>query len=124
MLVFSVCLIYVTALECLLPSTTLLGSNDTIDLKEIYFNQKNMFYAALFVLGLIVLTLYIFYPEVNGLGFQTNSKIAEFSVHIVLVIMLPAILVISNNYYLHVLNMVLVLLNFVSEIVTYAITMK
>ena len=124
MLVFSVCLIYVTALECLLPSTTLLESNDTIDLEEIYFNQKNMFYAALFVLGLIVLTLYIFYPEVNGLGFQTNSKIAEFSVHIVLVIMLPAILVISNNYYLHVLNMILVLLSFVSEIVTYAITMK
>ena len=109
MLVFSVCLIYVTALECLLPSTTLLESNDTIDLEEIYFNQKNMFYAALFVLGLIVLTLYIFYPEVNGLGFQTNSKIAKFSVHIALVIMLPAILVISNNYYLHVLNMILVL---------------
>ena len=124
MLVFSVCLIYVTALECLLPSTTLLESNDTIDLEEIYFNQKNMFYAALFVLGLIVLTLYIFYPEVNGLGFQTNSKIAKFSVHIALVIMLPAILVISNNYYLHVLNMILVLLSFVSEIVTYAITMK
>ena len=53
-----------------------------------------------------------------------SSKIATFSVHIVLVIMLPAILVISNNYYLHILNMILVLLNFVSEIVTYAITMK
>ena len=63
MLVFSVSLIYVTALECLLPSTTLLESSDTIDLKEIYFNQKNMFYAAMFVLGLIILTLYIFYPE-------------------------------------------------------------
>ena len=124
MLVFSVCLIYVTALECLLPSTTLLESNDTIDLREIYFNQKNMFYVAMFVLGLVILTLYIFYPEVDGLGFKMSSKIATFSVHIVLVIMLPAILVISNNYYLHVLNMVLVLLNFVSEIVTYAITMK
>ena len=67
--------------------------------------------------------LLIFYPEVN-LSLKMNSKIATFSVHIVLVIMLPAILVISNNYYLHVLNMILVLLSFVSEIVTYAITMK
>ena len=56
MLVFSVCLIYVTAFESLLPSTTLLESNDTIDLKEIYFNQKNMFNAAMYVLGLIILT--------------------------------------------------------------------
>ena len=38
--------------------------------------------------------------------------------------MLPAILIISNNYNLHVLNMILVLLGFVSEIATYAITMK
>ena len=53
-----------------------------------------------------------------------NSKIAAFSVHIVLVITLPVIWVISNNYYLYVLNMILVLLGFVSEIATYAITMK
>ena len=78
MLSFSVCLIYVTALKCLLPSTTLLESNDIIDLKEIYFNRKNMLYVAPIVLGLIVLILYIFYPEVSGLGFKMSSKMLYF----------------------------------------------
>jgi len=43
MLLFVVILLYATALESLLPSSSLLESDDSVDLRTAYFQQKTLF---------------------------------------------------------------------------------
>ena len=109
MLLFLMDLFYVTAFESVVPNLELY---DTIDLKEMYFNQKNLFFAAMTGLGLIFLVLFIFYPEVDVIGIKLSSKLATISFNTLIVVILPVLLIISNNYYLHAFNIVLVIIRY------------
>ena len=50
-------------------------------------------------IGLIIVGLYILYPEVEGLAFGLESKTVEIPVLVIVGIILPVILIISDNYY-------------------------
>ena len=75
-------------------------------------------------IGLIIVGLYILYPEVEGLAFGLESKTVEIPVLVIVGIILPVILIISDNYYLHVFQTILVLLGFTSQVIKYATTMN
>ena len=124
MLLFLITLIYATAIESLLPNSSVLETVTTVDLREVYFHQKDLFYLAQILIGIIVLVLYIFYPQVTGLTFGLESKMVEIPILFVMTIVFPVMLIISNNYYLHVFNMILISLGFIGQIFKYATTMK
>ena len=124
MLLFLITLIYATAIESLLPNSSVLETVTTVDLREVYFHQKDLFYLAQLLIGIIVLVLYIFYPQVKGLAFGLESKMVEIPILLVMTIVFPVMLIISNNYYLHVFNMILISLGFIGQIFKYATTMK
>ena len=124
MLLFLITLIYATAIESLLPNSSVLETVTTVDLREVYFHQKDLFYLAQILIGIIVLVLYIFYPQVKGLTFGLESKMVEITILFVMTIVFPVMLIISNNYYLHVFNMILISLGFIGQIFKYATTMK
>ena len=105
MLLFLITLIYATAIESLLPTSSVIETESTVDLREVYFHQKDLFYLAQFLIGVILLLLYIFYPEVEGLAFSLESKMVEIPILFIMTIVFPVMLIISNNYYLHVFNM-------------------
>ena len=65
MLLFLITLIYATAIESLLPNSSVLETVTTVDLREVYFHQKDLFYLAQLLIGIIVLVLSIFYPQVK-----------------------------------------------------------
>ena len=73
---------------------------------------------------MIVLLLYIFYPEVKGLALDIESKLIAIPFLLIIVIIFPVVLIISDNYYVHVFNMILVLMSFTGQIINDAITMK
>ena len=124
MLLFLTTLIYATAIESLLPNSSVLETDRTDDLREVYFRQKDLFYLAQFLIGVIILLLYIFYPQVKGMTFGLESKMVEIPILFILTIVFPVMLNISNNYYLHVFNMILISLAFNGQIFKYATTMK
>ena len=124
MLLFLITLIYATAIESLLPNSSVLETVTTVDLREVYFHQKDLFYLAQLLIGIIILVLYIFYPQVKGLAFGLESKMVEIPILFVMTIVFPVMLIISNNYYLHVFNMILISLGFIGQIFKYATTMK
>ena len=124
MLLFLITLIYATAIESLLPNSSVLETVTTVDLREVYFHQKGLFYLAQLLIGIIILVLYIFYPQVKGLAFGLESKMVEIPILLVMTIVFPVMLIISNNYYLHVFNMILISLGFIGQIFKYATTMK
>ena len=124
MLLFLIVLIYATAIESLLPTSSVIETDGTVDLREVYFHQKDLFYLAQFLIGVILLLLYIFYPEVEGLAFGLESKMVEIPILFIMTIVFPVMLIISNNYYLHVFNMILISLSFIGQIFKYATTMK
>jgi len=124
MLLFLVTLIYATAIESLLPNSSVLETVTTVDLREVYFHQKDLFYLAQLLIGIIILALYIFYPQVKGLAFGLESKMVEIPTLFIMTIVFPVMLIISNNYYLHVFNMILISLGFIGQIFKYATTMK
>ena len=124
MLLFLITLIYATAIESLLPNSSVLETVTTVDLREVYFHQKDLFYLAQILIGIIVLVLYIFYPQVTGLTFGLESKMVEIPILFVMTIVFPVMLIISSNYYLHVFNMILISLGFIGQIFKYATTMK
>jgi len=124
MLLFLITLIYATAIESLLPTSSVIETDGTVDLREVYFHQKDLFYLAQFLIGVILLLLYIFYPEVEGLAFGLESKMVEIPILFIMTIVFPVMLIISNNYYLHVFNMILISLSFIGQIFKYATTMK
>ena len=123
MLLFLITLIYATAIESLLPNSSVLETVTTVDLREVYFHQKDLFYLAQLLIGIIILVLYIFYPQVKGLAFGLESKMVEIPILFVMTIVFPVMLIISNNYYLHVFNMILISLGFIGQIFKYATTM-
>ncbi len=43
---------------------------------------------------------------------------------IIMVIVLPVILIISNNYYLHLINTLIFILTIINQGITHAITMR
>ena len=124
MLFFITIVIFVTAVEALLPTTSLLESDNVIDLKEAYFNQKNLYYLAMLSTGVVTLSLYIFYPEVKGFALGLESRIIEIPLLIVLTIILPGALILSSNYYLHGFNMILLLGSLISEVIMYSSKMR
>jgi len=124
MLLFLITLIYATAIESLLPTSSVIETESTVDLREVYFHQKDLFYLAQLLIGVILLLLYIFYPEVEGLAFSLESKMVEIPILFIMTIVFPVMLIISNNYYLHVFNMILISLSFIGQIFKYATTMK
>ena len=124
MLLFLITLIYATAIESLLPNSSVLETVTTVDLREVYFHQKDLFYLAQLLIGIIVLVLYIFYPQVKGLAFGLESKMVEIPILFVMTIVFPVMLIISNSYYLHVFNMILISLGFIGQIFKYPTTMK
>jgi len=124
MLLFLITLIYATAIESLLPTSSVIETESTVDLREVYFHQKDLFYLAQLLIGVILLLLYIFYPEVEGLAFGLESKMVEIPILFIMTIVFPVMLIISNNYYLHVFNMILISLSFIGQIFKYATTMK
>jgi hypothetical protein len=124
MLLFLITLIYATAIESLLPTSSVIETDGTVDLREVYFHQKDLFYLAQLLIGVILLLLYIFYPEVEGLAFSLESKMVEIPILFIMTIVFPVMLIISNNYYLHVFNMILISLSFIGQIFKYATTMK
>ena len=124
MLLFLITLIYATAIESLLPNSSVLETVTTVDLREVYFHQKDLFYLAQLLIGIIILVLYIFYPQVKGLAFGLESKMVEIPILFIMTIVFPVMLIISNNYYLHVFNMILISLGFIGQIFKYATTMK
>ena len=124
MLLFLITLIYATAIESLLPNSSVLETVTTVDLREVYFHQKDLFYLAQLLIGIIILVLYIFYPQVKGLDFGLESKMVEIPILFVMTILFPVMLIISNNYYLHVFNMIFISLGFIGQIFKYATTMK
>ena len=124
MLLFLITLIYATAIESLLPNSSVLETVTTVDLREVYFHQKDLFYLAQLLIGIIILVLYIFYPQVKGLAFGLESKMVEIPILFVMTILFPVMLIISNNYYLHVFNMIFISLGFIGQIFKYATTMK
>ena len=124
MLLFLITLIYATAIESLLPNSSVLETVTTVDLREVYFHQKDLFYLAQLLIGIIILVLYIFYPQVKGLAFGLESKMVEIPILLVMAIAFPVMLIISNNYYLHVFNMILISVGFIGQIFKYATTMK
>ena len=95
----------------------------TVDLRDVYYQQKDLFYLAQFLIGVIMLSLYIFYPQVEGMAFGLESKMVEIPILCILTIVFPIILIISNNYFLHVFNMMLISLVFLGQILKYATTM-
>ena len=115
MLLFLITLIYATAIESLLPNSSVLETVTTVDLREVYFHQKDLFYLAQLLIGIIILVLYIFYPQVKGLAFGLESKMVEIPILLVMTIVFPVMLIISNNYYLHVFNMILISLGFIAS---------
>ena len=123
MLLFLITLIYATAIESLLPNSSVLETVGTVDLRDVYYQQKDLFYLAQFLIGVIMLSLYIFYPQVEGLAFGLESKMVEIPILFILTIVFPIILIISNNYFLHVFNMMLISLGFLGQILKYATTM-
>ena len=124
MLLFLITLIYATAIESLLPNSSVLETVTTVDLREVYFHQKDLFYLAQLLIGIIILVLYIFYPQVKGLAFGLESKMVEIPILFVMTIVFPVMLIISYNYYLHVFYMILISLGFIGQIFKYATTMK
>ena len=124
MLLFLITLIYATAIESLLPTSSVIETDGTVDLREVYFHQKDLFYLAQLLIGVIILLLYIFYPQVKGLTFGLESKMVEIPILFIMTIVFPVMLIISNNYYLHVFNMILISLAFIGQIFKYATTMK
>ena len=124
MLLFLITLIYATAIESLLPTSSVIETDGMVDLREVYFHQKDLFYLAQLLIGVILLLLYIFYPEVEGLAFGLESKMVEIPILFIMTIVFPVMLIISNNYYLHVFNMILISLAFIGQIFKYATTMK
>jgi len=124
MLLFLITLIYATAIESLLPNSSVLETVTTVDLREVYFHQKDLFYLAQLLIGIIILVLYIFYPQVKGLAFGLESKMVEIPILFIMTIVFPVMLIISNNYYLHVFNMILISVGFIGQIFKYATTMK
>ena len=46
MLLFLITLIYATAIESLLPTSSVIETDGTVDLREVYFHQKDLFYLA------------------------------------------------------------------------------
>ena len=124
MLLFLITLIYATAIESLLPTSSVIETESTVDLREVYFHQKDLFYLAQLLIGVIILLLYIFYPEVEGLAFGLESKMVEIPILFIMTIVFPVMLIISNNYYLHVFNMILISLAFIGQIFKYTTTMK
>ena len=123
MLLFLITLIYATAIESLLPNSSVLETVGTVDLRDVYYQQKDLFYLAQFLIGVIMLSLYIFYPQVEGMAFGLESKMVEIPILVILTIVFPIILIISNNYFLHVFNMILISLGFLGQILKYATTM-
>ena len=123
MLLFLITLIYATAIESLLPNSSVLETVGTVDLRDVYYQQKDLFYLAQFLIGVIMLSLYIFYPQVEGMAFGLESKMVEIPILVILTIVFPIILIISNNYFLHVFNMMLISLGFLGQILKYATTM-
>ena len=123
MLLFLITLIYATAIESLLPNSSVLETVSTVDLSNVYYQQKDLFYLAQFLIGVIMLSLYIFYPQVEGMAFGLESKMVEIPILFILTIVFPIILIISNNYFLHVFNMMLISLGFLGQILKYATTM-
>ena len=123
MLLFLITLIYATAIESLLPNSSVLETVGTVDLRNVYYQQKDLFYLAQFLIGVIMLSLYIFYPQVEGMAFGLESKMVEIPILFILIIVFPIILIISNNYFLHVFNMMLISLGFLGQILKYATTM-
>ena len=123
MLLFLITLIYATAIESLLPNSSVLETVGTVDLRDVYYQQKDLFYLAQFLIGVIMLSLYIFYPQVEGMAFGLESKMVEMPILVILTIVFPIILIISNNYFLHVFNMMLISLGFLGQILKYATTM-
>ena len=93
-------------------------------MREVYFQQKDPFYLAQVLIGMIVLLLYIFYPEVKGLALDIESKLIAIPFLLIIVIIFPVVLIISDNYYVHVFNMILVLMSCTGQIINDAITMK
>ena len=75
MLLFLITLIYATAIESLLPNSSVLETVTTVDLREVYFHQKDLFYLAQLLIGIIVLVLYIFLStsERFGLWFRIEN---------------------------------------------------
>ena len=124
MLLFLITLIYATAIESLLPTSSVIETDGTVDLREVYFHQKDLFYLAQLLIGVIILLLYIFYPQVKGLTFGLESIMVEMPILFIMTIVFPVMLIISNNYYLHVFNMILISLAFIGQIFKYATTMK
>ena len=124
MLLFLITLIYATAIESLLPNSSVLETVTTVDLREVCFHQKDLFYLAQLLIGIIILVLYIFYPQVKGLAFGLESKMVEIPILFIMTIVFPVMLIISNNYYLHVFNMILISLGFIGQLFKYATTMK
>ena len=59
MLLFLITLIYATAIESLLPNSSVLETVCTVDLRDVYYQQKDLFYVAQFLIGVIILSLYI-----------------------------------------------------------------
>jgi len=55
---------------------------------------------------------------------DVESKLIAIPLMVILVIILPVILIVSDNYYLHIFNMMLVLLGFTGQIINDAIIMK
>ena len=123
MLLFLITLIYATAIESLLPNSSVLETVGTVDLSDVYYQQKDLFYLVQFLIGVIMLSLYIFYPQVEGMAFGLESKMVEIPILFILTIVFPIILIISNNYFLHVFNMMLISLGFLGQILKYATTM-
>ena len=123
MLLFLITLIYATAIESLLPNSSVLETVGTVDLRDVYYQKKDLFYLAQFLIGVIMLSLYIFYPQVEGMAFGLESKMVEIPILFILTIVFPIILIISNNYFLHVFNMMLISLGFLGQILKYATTM-
>ena len=124
MLCFLTCLLYVLCIEFILPSTNLLESSRIIDLRKIYFDQKNMFYISSIGFGLIYLILEIFYPEVNAIALHVESKSLKISLMVVMVGVFSVILIFWNNYYFHLINTLFFALNEINEAVSFATTMK
>ena len=97
MLLFLITLIYATAIESLLPTSSVIETDGTVDLREVYFHQKDLFYLAQLLIGVILLLLYIFYPEVEGLAFGLESKMVEIPILFIMTIVFPVMLIISNG---------------------------
>ena len=57
------------------------------------------------------------------MAFGLESKMVEIPTLFILTIVFPIILIISNNYFLHVFNMMLISLGFLGQILKYATTM-